>query len=160
MKTISLTQGKVAIVDDQDYEWLNQWKWTASKIRGKWYAVRSLGPRKNRKYILMHRLVHNVLPGMVCDHRNGNSLDNRNQNLRSCTQKDNVHNQSAHKDALSKYKGISCDKSSKRRKRWRARIMSDGREKSLGYFDTELEAAKAYDQKAKELFGEFAKLNF
>jgi len=161
MKQIPLTQGKFAIVDDKDYDWLNQWKWHAAKHPpGGYYYARRQTSRKNKKrwLISMHRQIMNVLSGMQIDHINHNSLDNRRCNLRICNQSQNNQNRSkAKNEKSSQYKGVS-QRSGK--KKWRAHIQLNKEPLGIGSFDNEIEAARAYDNKAKELFGEFALLNF
>lgn len=157
MKRIPLTRGKFAIVDDEDYEWLMQWKWYASLNRGLWYAARQEQKGVNPKYscILMHRELLKPPNGFEIDHHNNNSLDNRRFNLRICTHSNNLGNQKPQTGGSSKYKGVSWHK---KNQKWRAQI---GKKRhSLGYFDNEIDAAKAYDKAAKELFGEFANVNF
>jgi len=93
---------------------------------------------------------------METDHRDGNGLNNQRENLRICTRQQNSQNGLAHKDSSSQFKGVSLKKG---RHKWVACIMQNGKLAHLGYFDNEIEAAKTYNTKAKELFGEFAKLN-
>ena len=109
MKEIQLTQGKVALVDDEDYEYLNQWKWYANEWKGgKLYAVRNV--RKNKQYIgyeSMHRLLSsNKDKKLVTDHINGNTLDNRKSNLRICTISENTKNRQIQKNNKSGFKGV------------------------------------------------------
>ena len=162
MKTIPLTQGKFAIVDDEDYEELNKYKWHAIKDDHTYYAARTVylgGGRKNRKrrIIQMHRQILQALPEQQIDHKNGNGLNNRRCNIRFCTHSQNQQNQRAQKSKSSKYKGIYWHK---RDKKWATMIQYNKKRIHLGYFDNEIKAAKAYDKKAKELFGEFANCNF
>lgn len=151
MKRIPLTQGKFALVDNEDFEELNQYKWYFS--RG--YAVRNIGKWPNQRNLFMHRQIMNVLPGLETDHKNHIRLDNRRANLRICTSDDNRLNQL--KRGKQKYKGVRrAPKSNK----YEARIQADGKHIRLGLFNSEIEAAGAYDKAAKELFGEFACTNF
>ncbi len=159
MKLIPLTQGKYAIVDDSDYEWLSHWKWHTFKGHKTHYAVRQTGLRP-QKSILMHRLISNPPNGLEPDHINHNGLDNRRANLRLCTRTQNLQNARARQGGTSRYKGVSWDKWGKLKKQWRADIQINKKRIHLGYFENEIEAAQKYDQKAKELFGEFAYTNF
>ena len=105
----------------------------------------------------MHRFIMKPKSNEYVDHINGDKLDNRKENLRICTKKENQRNQKVRKDNTSGYKGVALMAG----KYWRAYITSGGsRQKHLGNFKTKEEAARAYDEKAKEYFGEFARLNF
>jgi hypothetical protein len=160
MKTIPLTQGKVAIVDDRDYRWLSQYKWHAQKSGkrpGLYYAVRNATINKRRKTIQMHREIMNPAKGLEIDHRNNNALDNRRLNMRTCTRAQNMANSRAQKGKSSAFKGVSFHKEYRK---WRGRITHLGKDLHLGFFRNQVRAAKAYDDKAKELFGEFAHPNF
>jgi hypothetical protein len=148
MKQIELSQGKVALVDDEDFEYLSQWKWCVLGNRGKRYAFRRAGG----KGVLMHRIISNAPPDMVVDHIDGNGLNNQKGNLRVCTNTENVRNQTRIKNG---YKGVSRDKQA-----WRSRIFVNKKFISLGRYDTPEEAAKAYDKAARKFFGVFARPNF
>ncbi|MBA7691068.1 hypothetical protein ES703_99606 [subsurface metagenome] len=150
---IPLTQGKFAIVDAEDYDRLNQYKWYASKCKNTFYACRVEGGTTIR----MHREIMRAPKGLICDHIDHNGLHNRKGNLRLCTNAQNSYNQQACATGTSKYKGVCWHKC---RSKWSARIRCDGKFYNLGDFDNEMEAAMAYDNKAAELFGEFAWLNF
>jgi hypothetical protein len=153
-RKIPLTQGQYAIVDPEDYEELARHKWYAVRKDGKFYAVRS---RKNGN-LKMHRVIIGALEGEIVDHKNGNGLDNRKANVRFATAQQNGWNKRKQRsNCSSKYKGVSWEK---KRNQWRARITFKGRVVHLGRFDTEEDAARACDAKARELFGEFAWLNF
>lgn len=154
MKKIPLSQGQFAIVDDWNYEWLSRYKWYAKKDKYTYYAVRNSNT-KNNKLIFMHREIIKTPPNKQTDHRNGNGIDNREENIRICTGSQN--NQNCHRVwGKSKFKGVSWYK---RYKKWLASIGFNGKAINCGYYDSEIEAAKAYNTKAKELFGEFARLN-
>ncbi|MHC4426509.1 MAG: AP2 domain-containing protein [Planctomycetota bacterium] len=154
---IPLTQGKFAKVDPQDYLWLSQFRWHCKTNPNATYAVRTITHAGRQKRIYMHRLIAKTAPNLLCDHINHNGLDNRKNNLRNCTLKQNNANSRSAKNASSKYKGVSWNKS---RKKFAAYIKKDGKQINLGLFATEIAAAKAYDEAAKKYHGEFAGLNF
>lgn len=149
---------KVALVDDDDYVYLTQWRWYAIKIKTIYYAVRNtVHPKDSSKQtpVLMHRAVLNVPQDKQTDHINHNGLDNRRSNLRVCSGDENRYNQLPLPGRASKYKGVT-----RHGNNWRARIKHNKTEMHLGCYKSEREAAKSYDAKAKELFGEFAWCNF
>jgi len=152
-KIIPLTQGKFAIVDAEDYNWISRHKWCAAKDRGTFYAHRG----SNGRLISMHRAIMRAPKGLMCDHRNHNGLDNRKSNLRLCTSAQNQYNKSPKKDCSSRYKGVILRRDCKR---WRGQIGFNRKRIHLGDFADEIKTALAYDDKAIELFGEFACLNF
>jgi len=152
-KLIPLTQGKFAIVDAADYDWLNQYKWHVIKYKNTSYAR----TQKNGKSIRMHRLITGAPSHLLVDHRDSNGLNNRRSNLRPCTHQENVYNRRPRPGSTSRYKGVYRKKTSKK---YVANIRNNGKILFLGRFDDEIEAAIAYDIKAMELFGEFAYLNF
>ena len=157
-REIPLSQGKVAIVDAADYEWLNQWKWTAAIGKHTTYAYRAEQKDKCRKVYHMHRLIMQVSAPLHVDHINHNGIDNRRQNLRVATGSENSRNQRAHRDSTSKYLGVFWDKA---RGMWRSEIaIGDNKRKFLGRFTSEIEAARAYDTAAREIHGAFANPNF
>ena len=154
---ILLTRGQYAIVDDYNFEWLNLWNWYAKKSIDTFYAVRE---DKDGKNTFMHRQILEILDvskGMVTDHKNHNGLDNRECNIRICTNAENQYNRRKIKATASVYKGIGWHK---RDKIWYARIKQNQMTEHIGYYKSEIDAAKAYDAKALELFGEFAYTNF
>lgn len=154
---IPLTQGKFAIVDNADLEELSSHKWYALKHpNNRWYAVRDKYLDGERTHIRMHRQLMKATKGQEIDHRNRDGLFNCRCNLRFCTRSQNNSNQQP-KEGTSKYKGIYWHKPNKK---WIARIKLNQKHYYLGSFVNEVEAAKAYDEKAKELFGEFARTNF
>ncbi len=160
MKEIELTQGKVALVDDEDYEYLNQWNWHTSRGNTTFYAKRNYYISKDpliQRPKLMHRDIFERrgvdLKGLGVDHINGNGLDNRWENLRPATDRDNARNRRKQTGCSSKgvyrYEG-RC---------WRAQIHVVDEQISLGYYDTREEAEAAYDAAAKKYFGKFARTN-
>jgi hypothetical protein len=154
---IPLSQGKHAIVDDEDYDFLMQWKW---HVMGR-YAGRVAIDSTTRKQssVAMHRVILDTPQGMHSDHINGDGLDNRRENLRICTPGENVRNQKANKRRVgdAQYKGTFFVKELGK---WKAVIGINGKTQYLGLFDCEDDAARAYDQKARELFGDFVRPNF
>jgi hypothetical protein len=157
MKIISLgNSDEFAVVDDEDFEKVNQFNWTLS---ANGYAYRRMA-RPERKVVFMHRFILSFNdPSLDVDHINGKKLDNRKSNLRIATRSQNMKNSKAKSTNPSGYKGVNL-----RRFRWvntwRASIEVKGKQIHIGSFKTPEEAAHAYDQAAKKYFGEFAKLNF
>lgn len=147
-KAISLTKGKIAIVDDEDYCWL---------IKQNWYFDDRYAARTHcRKKVYMHRLILKTDKNMHTDHINGNKLDNRKCNLRICTNKENKRNVNKYKGGTSQYKGVHWDSE---RELWFAQIKIGKSSKYLGRFSSEEDAANTYNKYAKDMYGEFAKLN-
>lgn len=159
MAQIELTQDKVALVDDSDFEHLNQFKWYAARNHyGGFIAQRRCDcwVGKQSHMIRMHRQITSCPQRLQTDHRNHNTLDNHRSNLRICTNAQNAMNKNGYKNHTSIFKGVSWYKATKQ---WQAQIKFNQKNIYLGYFNLEIDAAKAYNQKAKELFGEFALLN-
>jgi len=150
MKHIKLTQGKFAIVDNTNFEWLNQWKWCAQKGISTWYAIRR---DKKGKTIRMHRIILNTPEGMDTDHINSNGLDNRICNLRICSRSQHHRNR---KPKKGKYKGVNMGG---RANKWQARITIKGKRMSLGYYKKKEDAARAYNIAAIKYFGNYARTN-
>jgi hypothetical protein len=160
-RRIRLTQGKYAIVDPEDYERLNRYKWCALRRKNGYYAGRtaSVHSRHRGRYILMHRAIIEAPYPLVVDHINRNGLDNRKANLRAVTQAQNVLN-GVHKkraNSHSRYRGVSWHGG---RDKWAVQICHNGKHKTIGYFKDEIDAAKAYDEAAKKYHKGFAVLNF
>jgi hypothetical protein len=158
MKTIALTQGFVALVDDADYDRVSAFKWTATKTRKNVYAVRKLRTSSGRTTSqLLHRFITGVTnPRIIVDHEDHEGLNCQRYNLRPCVHGENNGNQ-LKTHGTSKYKGVSWDLS---RGLWRAYITIHNRSKFLGRFREEHDAAHAYDEAARAAFGEFALCNF
>lgn len=158
---IPLSQSLFALVNGKNYEWLNQWKWHAlwqPSIKD-FYAVRHSSQKLGkRKSIFMHRLILGLKfgDGKQTDHKNHCGLDNRETNLRICTYSQNFQNKVSH-SGTSKFKGVAWNKNSHK---WQVQIMHNYQAIYLGLFNSEIDAAKVYDTKARELFGEFAHTNF
>jgi hypothetical protein len=161
MKQICITRGLVALVDDCDFESLSKFKWCASKGNSTFYAVRKERTEGNgRTTVKMHRQILGLSKGdgIYVDHRNHNGLDNRRENLRACTLSQNSCNQHIQiRPKSSQYKGVCWDN---KRNKWRALIAVNRKRIYLGWFTSEIEAAKAYDQAAVKHHGEFAYVNF
>lgn len=160
-KEIPLTKGKVVIVDDEYYDELSRYKWRAVKFKNRsaFYACRSLSlPNNKQRLIWMHREIINPPYGKQVDHINGNSLDNRLENLRVCTVQENQCNRGVPKNNTSGYKGVT--RSASNSKNWVAQICFNRRHIRLGSYADIVDAAKAYDEAAIRLFGEFARTNF
>lgn len=157
-KTIPLTRGLVAVVDADDYPTISSFKWYAQCTEpGRFYAAR----RKGRKIILLHREVMGAKKGQWTDHINSDTLDCRKENLRFVTPKQNAMNSRKALGASCAFKGV-CRVSPRvnAENPFLAYIGSKSNRKYLGYFSSEILAARAYDRAAKNLFGKFAKLNF
>ncbi len=153
-KEIKLTQGKVALVDDADYEYLSQWQWCALKAPNTFYAVRNSSMSTGKRSTIY---MHQVLCGKGADHVDGNGINNTRGNLRLATHAQNMRNSRIPKNNSSGFKGVTWDK---QHKKWRAQIQVNGRTQYLGLFAGPEEAGSAYDAAARELHGDYARLNF
>lgn len=138
---------KFAIIDDEDFDLLNQYKW---RIDAHGYAV------TGKKNIFMHRMIMRAKKGQIIDHINHDTLDNRKINLRFCVSVENSRNRQLNKNNSSGYKGVSLHKMCGK---WQARIKLPNKRKSLGLFSDRVEAAKAYNKAAKLYYGEYAYTN-
>jgi hypothetical protein len=150
MAEITLSGGYVALVDDEDLPMLAAFRWRAMKMHGQDRYVYVVSGAK--KVVAMHRLITGAPKGLVVDHINGNRLDNRKENLRVCTHAQNLMNRASKR----KFKGVRLREGG----RWQAAIRVGGVRHCLGGFETAEEAARAYDDAAVRLHGEFARLNF
>lgn len=152
--TIGLTQNKVAIIDSEDFDKINLFRWCAvSALNNRWYAKTNSGIG----IVYMHQLILGIENDLSIDHANGNGLDNRKSNLRFANKSQQAANKIKSKSSYrtSDYKGVRWSGSS-----WMSRITFNGTCIYLGRFQDEKDAAKKYDEAAKELFGEFARTNF
>jgi hypothetical protein len=157
-KQIKLTQGKYAIVDDDMFDYLNQWKWFPAPYANGNLRARRNGRKGEPPSIYMHRVIMGEPKNKQIDHRDRNGLNNQRYNLRICSWRENSRNSirnSIYK--TSAYKGVIRDKE---RGKWRAEIQINKNRHHIGRFETEIEAAKAYDVAAKKYHKEFAYLNF
>ena len=157
-KRIPLTQGKFAIVDTADFEWLNHWKWYALKQGRTFYAGRyrrkADGPGGG--IVLMHREILNPVLGKESDHINGVGTDNRRCNLRICTHQENMMNQKKRAGCSSQFRGVHWHK---QREKWETQIHYDGICHNLGLFINEADAARAYNVEAAKHHSTFANPN-
>ena len=151
MKKIKLTKGYEAIVDDKDFDFLNQWKWYFAHG----YAVRTQNNYPNKPFqVRMHRIILGTPEGMDSDHINRDRLDNRRSNLRICNRSQNISNTFLRSNK-SGYKGVEWHKASQK---WQARIRFYGKRLQLGVFKTALSAHRAYNKAARKYHGKFARL--
>lgn len=160
MKLIPLTKDKYVMVDDIDFDYLNQWKWHARRKEGNYYAGRTMSVKedKNRGTMLMHRQLLSIKDKSVhIDHEDRNGLNNCRSNLRVCSFSENMKNRKAW--GGSKFLGV-CRHVSRDKIKWRATICINKKCMHIGLFDSESSAALAYDLKAIEFHGKFANLNF
>jgi hypothetical protein len=150
VKRIPIAGGFIAYVDAADYPQISRHRW---RMVGWGYA----GRHEKGKLIFMHREIMKPPEGKVVDHISGNRLDNTRANLHNCTPAENNRNRGKHQGTSSQYLGVFYHKPTGK---WLASIAIGGKRKHLGYFDDEIDAARAYDRKAVECFGESARLNF
>lgn len=156
MKKIPLSRGLFALVDDDLYDYLSQWKWHASKSKKTFYAARFIFPngRKHPKMVLMHRLVMGDPPGRMIDHRNKNGLDNQRHNLRQATNQTNQMNRSPNHDNTSGYIGVSWHTASQK---WIAQLSVGGKSVFLGRHKNLDDAIAARKEGEKKYFAPFFK---
>jgi hypothetical protein len=161
MQEIKLTKGQVAFVDDEDFEFINQWKWQAKSPKNShcFYATRGVWNKDKKRMdeVSMHRVILKLLGSkMEVDHADRNGLNNQRNNLRIATRSENSANIGCRKNSTSKYLGVSLRKSNGK---WRAEIRKNGKGYRLGEFINEIDAALAYNEAAKTHHGQFANLN-
>lgn len=157
MKIIQLTKGGEALVDDLDYDDLTQWRWRRIRDGRNFYAARDVKIAPNKYRVL--RMHTYLLPGNeAVDHIDHNGLNNQRVNLRPSTHAQNTRNKSKKLNSSSQYLGVSWYPH-KGMNKWRVQIEFEGKNRHVGYYSSEIDAALAYNRRALELFGEFANLN-
>jgi hypothetical protein len=154
MIELPLSKGAVTVIDDADFASIGSFKWS---LHSRGYAVRTVRTATRVRMVSMHRELLACPEGLVVDHINLNTLDNRRTNLRVCTAQENMRNRRSERGSRSRYKGVARNSALNK---WVAGIGIDGRRFHLGTFTSEIDAALAYDNAARDCFGEFAHLNF
>jgi len=157
MPTIQVA-GRDVIVDEQDAHLLAEYDWSIRPSGSTEYVQKALF--ENGVYVgyrSLHRLITGCEGGRVVDHKNGNGLDNRRENLRVCTQAENLRNRKINVNNTSGFKGVSFDPGTRNSKPWRSRIVADGKRINLGRFSSPEEAHAAYCKASVERHGEFSR---
>lgn len=152
-KLIPLSQGKFAIVDEDNFDALSEHNWMYSHGYAKRNFVKENGKKTT---IYLHRVILGAEKGQIVDHKNGNPLDNRKTNIRICSQSENLFNKRIQSNNKSGYKGVAWNKE---KKKWQAQARFCGKRYSIGYFQTKEEAAKAYNNTIIKISSEFSKPN-
>ncbi len=156
---VPLTRGGKAFISECDLQRVSQWSWSLwdrKEHRGRFYARANVATPNGRSQCFLHTFIMEPLDGLEVDHRDGNGLNCRRGNLRASTHQQNMQNMRRHGEQSSVFKGVSWFK---RDSLWRAYIVNDAKQYHLGYHESEIDAALAYNAAAKDLFGEFANLN-
>lgn len=158
MKVIKLTRGKSCIVDDEDYANLSQWKWHCGShgyaVRTEYFGI--IDGKSKTKKVLMHRVIARTPEDMEVDHIDRDILNNRKSNIRNVSSSQNKMNRQHQTRGRSQYKGVYWHG---QRNRWAVQIKANGTRIHVGLFDSEIDAAIAYNDAALEYFGEFAYIN-
>lgn len=155
MKEIPLTQGKVALVDDADFELVNQFKWFANFISKVWYVCRTVKSNGKSHTVYLHKFLTGF---KQTDHKDGNGLNCQRENLRAATSQQNRRGKQAKREfTSSRFRGVTWDAS---RDLWKSQIRFKGKTVFLGRFKNEISAARCYDDAAKKFYREFAAPNF
>jgi hypothetical protein len=164
-KTIKfkLTQNKIGIIDAEDWDKIKNHNWYTEKGNSTFYVVTNINKGKHQSQLRLHRLITNENnPEVFIDHKDFNGLNNKKNNLRKCTRNQNLQHSRKYKNTKNKFKGV-CLMRTKRKEKvyfyWVSQIRFNKKLLYLGTYKTELDAALAYNNKAKELFGDFALLN-
>ena len=153
---VPLSCGRQALIDAADADLILPRRWHSLPGRKTRYAFTKVKlPDGRRTSLYMHRLMMSPPLGMQVDHIDGDGLNNRRSNLRLCTQTENLRYRQKHKNNRGRFKGVRNANGI-----WAAFIHLDGADRWLGYFETDEDAAYAYDAAARDAFGEFARLNF
>jgi hypothetical protein len=157
MKELKLTKGYVAIVDDEDFEIVSQWHWSATKCCDKVYARRTQRYGNKKVQVYLHRYLMNIHlcdKTVFCDHKDRDTMNNQKSNLRVCTAAENQRNKTKKRNGMHKYMGVSAN-----HKRFSASLSLNGKRVYIGTYDTQEEAAIAYNKKKIEVHGDFVNLN-
>lgn len=150
---IPLTRGHDAVIDKADHDLVKSFHWVALSSGRRTYAV----CREGGGYLLMHRLITGAPDGLDVDHVDGDGLNNTRKNLRACSRSENIANTPRRSNNRSGFKGVSWHRGARK---WRATIRQDGKQRHLGFFSDAKDAARAYDEVARELWGHHAYVNF
>lgn len=155
MKEIDVGHGLKTLVDDEDFEYLNQFNWYSKPHN---YPGRYVSPKDKNRHALMSRMIMNAPKGKFVDHADGNPLNNQRYNLRICTPTQNCQNRKLHINNIVGFKGVTqYSRNGKRENRWRARIRVNKKLIHIGYFDSPIMAHEAYKEASVKFFGEFAR---
>lgn len=148
---------KIILIDDEDYELFCSHNWHFVKGRNTFYLYTNIIKDKKRKTVALHQIILTCPKDMCIDHIDRNGLNNQRSNLRVCNRSENQCNQFKRKNTSSQYRGVSWNKY---QQRWECYINKDQKRTFIGKFKSEVEAARKWDEYAKKIHGEFARLNF